>query len=51
MKRPTRVLAASSILASVSSVASLLLVNDSAFLMLFTLSIITLYGALTLERN
>jgi intracellular septation protein A len=49
--KASNILAATSILATISAIASLILINEVAFLMLFTCSIITLFGALSLNRE
>jgi hypothetical protein len=51
MRKTSNILAATSILATISAIASLILINEAAFLMLFTCSIITLFGALSLNQE
>ena len=49
--KASNLLASASIIASVGAVTSLLLVNESAFLILATASAIMLWGALSLDRE
>jgi|APGre2960657404_1045060.scaffolds.fasta_scaffold14902_9 hypothetical protein len=49
--KTSNILAATSILAAISAIASLILVNESAFLILFTASVITFSGALSLNTE
>ena len=51
MRKTSNILAATSILATVSAIASLILINESAFLILFTASAITFWGALSLNQE
>ena len=51
MRKPANLLAAASVLATVSAIASLVYVNETAFLILFTFATITLSGALTLQKS
>jgi hypothetical protein len=49
--KASNLLASASIIASVGAIASLVLINETAFLILFTCSTITFYGALTLNKE